>query len=479
MLGDGAPLVWIVRRLSRRQARVRWLDRLAAGCLVVALGGVVMVVTGHGSASWAALSWCAALGSVACVSFARLQPALAASVLGIALGVSAVGIVGGAADGVEEVLTTRLGALNGHLMVTKYGLDFTEYEDVAGVLADREDVVATSPFAYGTVTMTRKVSGEGVDTGAPVAPVVAVMKGVLPDRARGFPGFSAPFQGVDVSLALRPAGPRRPPGVALGRGLAARLHATPGDEIVLATPRALDGTEASRRHPPRYATFQVTSLLDSGLHEVDERVAMVHLTAAQALLFGERRVTGVEAFTTAPRRARVAVDEVVAALQPSSGPRLYRGGTWLDQSSELLSMITRGRLAVQGALSLLLVVAAGNLVGALIVFVRRRRAHIAMAMTMGATTGQVGAVFLAVAAGVGALGGAMGVALTGLGETLLRLAPLSVDGALYGLETLPVAISPSSLLLPWGLAWTLCVAVALPVARAAAKVTPATSLRAG
>ena len=171
---------------------------------------------------------------------------------------------------------------------------------------------------------------------------------------------------------------------------------------------------------------------------------MVHLTAAQALLFGERRVTGVEAFTTAPRRARATVDAVVAALQPRSGPRLYRGGTWLDQSSELLSVITRGRLALQGALSLLLVVAAGNLVGALIVFMRRRRAHIAVAMTMGASRREVGAVFLAVAAGVGAVGGIMGVGLTALGEILLAAAPLPVDGALYGLETLPVAISPSS-----------------------------------
>ena len=247
---------------------------------------------------------------------------------------------------------------------------------------------------------------------------------------------------------------------------------------MIATPRALDGTRP-RGRPPRHAAFEVTALLDSGLHEVDERVAMVHLTAAQALLFGERRVTGVEAFTTAPRRARATVDAVVAALQPRSGPRLYRGGTWLDQSSELLSVITRGRLALQGALSLLLVVAAGNLVGALIVFMRRRRAHIAVAMTMGASRREVGAVFLAVAAGVGAVGGIMGVGLTALGEILLAAAPLPVDGALYGLETLPVVVSASSLLLPWGLAWTLCVGVALPVARAAAKVTPVTSLREG
>ena len=157
-----------------------------------------------------------------------MQPALAASVLGISLGVSAVGIVGGAADGVEEVLTTRLGALNGHLMVTKYGLDFTEYEEAAEVLAARDEVVATSPFAYGAVTMTRQVSGDSVHQGALAAPAVAVIKGVLPDRAGGFPGFDGPFQGVDVGTALRPAGPRRLPGVALGRGLAARLHARPG-----------------------------------------------------------------------------------------------------------------------------------------------------------------------------------------------------------------------------------------------------------
>lgn len=476
-MGSGRfPWAWMIRRWIRRPASapgLRWAGRVALGGAALCAAQLVVAPTPWPAA--AVLCWVGAFTGLTLTMFARWKPAFAASAAGLALGVAAVACVGGVASSVAWTMTARLGALNGHLMISKYGLDFVEYADVGDTARAHPEVRAVAPFAFGPVALSRQGDAPR-DNAAP--PVVAVLKGIDPVASGEFPGFAAVFAGTEGAAAvLRPAAPRAAPGIGLGPELASRLGVGIGDAVVVAAPRPLDGTGTARQRPPRYATFEVTALIHTGVHDLDRRLALTHLTAAQALLFGEGRVTGVEAFIDEPGRARGILREVLAPLQPARGGPLYRGTTWMDQSRELLSVVRMTQATVQAALGLIVIVAAANLVGALLIVVRRRADHIAVLGAMGASPRAIFRLFTGVGAWVGLVGGALGVALASLADALLAAVPLAVDAEVYGLSRLEMVTTPADLLLPWLATLALCVLVAAPAARMAARIAPAHTLR--
>lgn len=431
-------------------------------------------VGGHGLALAA---WSGALLGGSCLCFAIFQPAFASALVGIALGVAGHSFVGGVASGVEWVLTSRLGALNGHVLVTKYGLDFVEYEGVSDMLADDPEVLGTSPFAYGVATMSPPLREVMTDAAGEASPSVMMLKGVLPARVASFPGFEDMFERGEAARSLRPANPTTPPGLVLGQVLAERMGVDVGDDVVLAAPRPLDGTGRARQRPPRHASFEVTGIVTTGMREIDSRVGICHLTAAQALLFGEGRVTGVEAYVADARGAPAVAERVLARIQPEGKSRLYRATTWLAQGSELLQIVRRTQVAVHAALSLLLVVAAANLVGALIILMRRRAAQIATLGMLGASPRTQGQVFAAVGLSMGVIGGIFGVALACLAGALLGHTSMGLDASVYGVETLRMRPSVVDLVLPWAAAVLVCTAGTGPVAWAAGRLPPLAAVR--
>src|SRR5690606_36972660 len=110
--------------------------------------------------------------------------------------------------------------------------------------------------------------------------------------------------------ALRPGDVRHVPAIALGGRLAARLGVEVGDRVRLVAPAELDGTAAAMSRPPRHGEYEVVDLLDTGVGDYDAALALVHLSAAQALFFGERRVTGVEFALREPDQATAFAHEV-------------------------------------------------------------------------------------------------------------------------------------------------------------------------
>ncbi|MGB1700863.1 MAG: ABC transporter permease, partial [Nannocystaceae bacterium] len=410
-------------------------------CIAVAAVGMAATVAGVAAPEVAVATWIAALMGGALLCFSLCQAAFASAMVGIALGVAGHIFVAGVGSGVEWVLTARLGALNGHVLVTKYGLDFTEYEEISEALEDHPDVNATSPFAYGTVTISPALSAveemEGDDAGAAGGrgPAVMMLKGVLPARAGAFPGFSGVFVTGTADDPMRAANPNAPPGLVVGHALAMSMGLTIGDEVIVAAPRPLDGTGTARRQPPRHARFVVTGFASTGMREIDARVGLCHLTAAQALLFGEARVTGVEASLRDPQVAPEVANGVVTRVQPA-GRRLYRATTWMDQGSELLQLVRRTQLGVHAALALLLLVAGANLVGALIILMRRRAGEIATLGVLGASPTMQGRLFTAVGLAIGMVGGALGVLLAGAAGGVLAHTRIGLDPAVYGVEAL-------------------------------------------
>lgn len=463
------------RLIRRRAAAPRWavvLKWIGVALLVEAALGLVAGLRGP---LVIASLWLATLALLVAVLVTRLRAMLVVSVLGLALGVASMFVVLGVGSGIEAVLVGSLARLNGHAMVNKYGLDFFEYEDVARTLEADPRVRAASPFVFGVGAVVVVDPDAEPSSDAEADPVVVSIKGVDPQRLAKFSAVDELFShgGLD---SLRPADPHLKPGIALGVRLARRIGAEPGSIVRVVVPAEIR-QDSDAGDPPRHAEFEVLGLLDTGFAEFDATFALVHLRAAQAVIFGEGRATGIEIelrdarIATAVPIARELSDQLNRPVIEQDKPPLYRSASWFENSATLISIRqTKALLAV--IVSLIVVVASSSLIGALLLMVRRERRHIGVLAALGAKPRQLFAAFELVGVWIGVLGSLLGLALGCISLLALRLLRLELDPEVYMIDRLPVAFVFSDMLVPTGLAVLVCALVSGPIARRVGKTRP-------
>jgi lipoprotein-releasing system permease protein len=459
------------RLIRRRGPTPRWAVRIGLGGLIVLLAAGVALAFGLRGPLVIASFWLASLAGMLALLVARLRPLLVISVLGLALGVASMFVVLGVGSGLETALIGSLARLNGHAVVNKYGLDFFEYEDVARTLEADPRVHAASPFVFGVGA----IVVESVESEAQPLQVVVSIKGVDPQRLARFTGASQLFA-VGGFDSLRLADPGVRPGIALGVRLAHRIGAKPGSIVRLVVPAEIR-QRSDPNEPPRHGEFEVLGLIDTGFAEFDASFAVVHLRAAQAVVYGEARASGVEIELREPRLGAVA--GVAAQLserlnQPivsQDMPPLYRAASWLERSETLISIRqTKALLAV--IVGLIVVVASSSLIGALLLLVRRERPQIGVLAALGARPRQLFAAFELVGVLVGALGSGLGLALGSISLLALELLRFDLDPDIYMLDHLPVAFVLTDMLIPSGLAILVCAVVSGPIARQVGNTRP-------
>lgn len=437
---------------------------MALGLIAVMVVGGVLVLVGVRSIAPPLAAGVAALVLFGLTCVRALTPAVAVAVFGMGLGGAALVTVLGVTSGFEHEMTTKLARINGHVGLTEYGQDFDEYPQILETWTADPRIAAASPFSYGMAAIVPTPPDEDVPSDRPTrTPAIAAVKGLDPARAAAMPGVAAMLSAGDLS-GLRPGSWDASPGIALGHRLAARLGVAPGDRVNLVIPAELDGTSASLGRPPRHATFEVTGLLDTGVTEFDASLALCHLSAGQALFFGEGRVTGVEFSLHDPRDA----DAVAQELMMSLG-RAFRATTWRQQSEGTVAGLRQIRAAVSLVLGLLEVVAATALIASLLLLVRRKRAEIAALMALGADGRAVFWIFEAVGLLAGAAGAAIGVGMGVLLSGLVAAYRYPLSGDVYPVDHLPVRLTTLDVLGPGIAAIVLCALVSGPVALIAAK----------
>jgi lipoprotein-releasing system permease protein len=435
--------------------------------------------------------WLASLVGLVCVLIVHLRAMLVVSVLGLALGVASLFVVLGVASGIEQLLVDSLARLNGHAMVSKYGLDFYEYDEVVAKLEADPRVHAASPFVFGVAAIVRvePERASGADGQAPsgedseLEPVIVTIKGVDPEQLDDFSTTAELFEAGDFT-ALRPAGPRTRPGVVLGTRLARRIGAKPagadgepGDVVRIVVPDAIRQDGDPTEGAPRYGEFEVLGLLDTGFAEFDASFVLVHISAAQALVFGQRRASGIELELVHARLGSsmdVATTLAEALNRPLSErdlPPLYRAASWADRSATLISIRQTKALLVV-VLSLIILVASGSLLGALLLLVRRERPHIGVYAALGARPRQLFWVFECVGVAIGGVGSLLGLAWGAVSLFALSLLRLDLDADVYLIDHLPVAFVFADLLVPTVIAVLVCAVVTGPVARRVGRTRP-------
>jgi lipoprotein-releasing system permease protein len=415
----------------------------------------------------------AGMGMLVGICLRLFNPAMAVSVVGVALACASLMTALSVTAGFQLEITRALARLNGHVLLTKYGLDFFEYEALADQWRARPPVTAASPFAYSMVAVVYEPpDGAGItQQEAPAAPVIVIGKGVDPVRAAELGGFRDVLGHRDPVAVLRPGGTGQLPGIVLGKGLAARLGATEGVRVRVVVPAEVTG-DSGPVGPARHAAFEVLDILSTGTSELDRNLALMHISAAQALFFRERRVTGIEFELQDPELAEDVADAMAAEL-----PQLYRISTWRETNSPMLLGLQQIRMTLSFVLGLMVLVSASSLIASLLLLVRRKRHDIAVMMAVGGARSLIFWVFEAVGLLAGVVGAGLGLLLGGLYCLVIDTFRYPLGGDVYPVDHLPVVVRAIDALGPAAAAVLLCGLASGPVAMMAARVRVIASLK--
>ena len=381
----------------------------------------------------------------------------AISVVGVAVGVAALIAVLAVMNGFEEEMRSRIAGTNAHVIVLSW--DEAGIADTASALSRvraHPDVLGAAPFIYRKALITHENLAEGL-----------VVKGVDLASERQ---VTTVARDIEPPLAaIRDRGPDAPAGIVLGAELAANLRAAVGDEIVVASLHG--GVQSALGLVPKLATFQVVGLFRSGLYEYDANLGYVSLAEASRLFDTESRVSGIEVrgreLFEAPRLAR--------SLVESLGGYPYRATDWIEMNSNLFAFMKVEKTTMGLILSLIVAVAALNIISTLLMVVLSKRRDIGALMSQGASPRDIRAIFLLEGLLIGTLGTVLG---TGLGLVLCRvLEGFRIPADVYFLSELPVLVQWSDVLLIAVVALVLCVVAAAYPASYAARLAPADAVR--
>lgn len=305
---------------------------------------------------------------------------------GIALGVGTLIVVLAVMNGFRAELLDRILGLNGHLTVQSGPAGIPDWERLAGELVRVDDVVTVTPYVEGQAM----ASANGVASGV-------LVRGLRQADLRGRAILDANIQRGSLDAF---AGTRR---VAVGSRLARRMGLRLGDDLTLISP---DGPATAVGTLPRVVRFEVAAIFEIGMYEYDNGVIFTSLDAAQRYFNLDDRVNAIDAFLEDPERLAAAQ----AAFEERVGGRAWVT-SWRQANAQFFNALEVERNVMFLILTLIILVAAFNIITGLTMLVRSKGRDIAILRTMGATRGAILRIFFLAGMTIGTLGTAIGFAL--------------------------------------------------------------------
>jgi lipoprotein-releasing system permease protein len=343
---------------------------------------------------------------------------------GVTLGVLALIVVLAVMSGFEREVKTRIVGTNAHLVILPYGTQGLGHADslVAAVKANPE-VIAAAPFIYGKAMISARGSTDGI-----------VVKGVDLEAESEVTRILDYIERPPGPLKLS-AAPGELPGIVLGVHVAENLSVTTGERVQVLAPQV--GTASPLGYLPRVRNFRVVGIFRSGMYEYDASFVFLGLREAQDLLALGGRISAVEAKVRDMYRAPQVAAQIVERL----GGFPYRATDWIEMNAQLFSWMQMEKRVMFIILTLIVMVAAFNILASLILLVMEKRRDIGILRSMGATPGEIAAIFILQGVIIGWVGMALGAAggLT-LCHLLEKYKFIRLPGDIYFIDTLPVRV---------------------------------------
>ena len=308
------------------------------------------------------------------------------SFLGIMLGVATLIVVLSVMNGFRKELLDKIVGINGHIFVAPIESPLTDYPEVAARIAAVPGVRRAIPLVEGQAFGSSQYNGSGV-----------LVRGVRGEDMQRIAAVANNLrQGTLENFDQRG-------GVALGRRLAESLSLQVGDTFTLVTPR---GASTPFGTAPRIKGYPVVAVFEIGMSEFDATFAYMPLGEAQAYFNREGDVSVVEVFLDDADQ----VDDARVAIE-AAAERPILLTDWRQRNRTFFAALEVERNVMFIILTLIVLVAALNIISGLIMLVKDKSHDIAILRTMGATRGAIMRVFLITGASIGILGTLAGFAL--------------------------------------------------------------------
>ncbi len=384
------------------------------------------------------------------------------SMLGVAVGVTALITVISVMNGFEKELRGRILGVTAHATIVERGRPLRDWRAVSKVIDRDPRVRGSAPFIRAEGMATRAGSVHGV-----------IVEGVLPDQE---PKVSVVGERMRAGrLADLKAGGYN---ILLGAALARELRAEVGDKITLVVPQAM-ATPAGIL--PRLKRFTLAGVFEIGMHDYDAALAVVHLEDAARLFRIQEGVSGI----------RIKVDDMFAAPRITRDlirglPEHYAAVDWTQQHVNFFHALKTEKIVMYVILMLIVAVAAFNIISTLVMVVTDKAADVAILRTLGLTPRGIMSIFIVQGTVIGFVGTLLGLlggvqlathvdTLVPAIEQLFQTQFLPPD--IYYISELPSDMRWPDVIRITVIAFTLCLLSTLYPAWRASRTQPAEVLR--
>ncbi len=383
------------------------------------------------------------------------------SFLGIMLGVATLIIVMAVMNGFRKDLFSKIMGLNGHVIITRVNGPFEDYKEAAAKVIGVPGVKSALPLIEGQVMVSSSVQALGGLVRGIDEQGLKSLKLVADNVKLGT------FDGFDNQT-----------GIAMGGRLANQLRVSIGDTVTLVSPR---GAATPFGTAPRSKPYVITSIFELGMSEYDRMIMFMPLAEAQKYFSKGSEVDVLEVVVDNPERVSQYSAEIHNVLGPEMGL-----SDWRTRNETFFTVLEVERNVMFIILSLIVLVAALNIISGLMMLVKDKGRDIAILRTMGASKGAIMRVFLITGASIGVVGTIAGLILgvvfcwniDGIKDFVSWVSGTTVfDPSIYYLTKLPADIDPRETAGIVAMAFALSVLATIYPSWKASKLDPVEALR--
>lgn len=377
------------------------------------------------------------------------------SILGVAVGVLALIVVMSVWTGFTEGLRDQIIGVNAHALVQRHGGIIADPAGVTAAIERVEGVEATTPFIYAQALISSAANSTGV-----------VLRGIdAPSALRVLRIGQKMIAGQLIDLDA----PHEVPAIVLGRDMARQLQVNIGDRVRLLSP---NGPLSPMGVLPRVRTCVVAGIFETGMSEYDATIGFLNLDTARSLTDLRQGVHSIEIKVKDVDQA----GRIAAAVQQALGQG-YLVRDWMQLNQNLFAALKLEKLGIFIALDLIILVAALNIISALIMVVMEKNRDIAILKSMGATTKAIMRIFFYQGAVIGLSGTVLGVASGLTVCAILKHSKLiELPANVYPMSTMPIKVVPLDVTLIAVSALLITLAATLYPSWKASRIRPAEAL---
>ncbi|MBC8208310.1 MAG: lipoprotein-releasing ABC transporter permease subunit [Desulfobulbaceae bacterium] len=346
------------------------------------------------------------------------------SVAGITVGVMALIVVLAVFSGFTNGLRDQILAINSHIIVQQPG-GIQDYHNIRQQILNIPEVNGATPYLYSQTLISSPSGGGGI-----------ILRGIDPTTARGVIGL--PDQLIHGTINdLETQEQRGLPNIILGKELADELLVMVGDKVRLISP---SGPLTPMGVIPRIKTCRVSGIFESGMYEYDSSLAYMAMPDVRAFLEIRDMAHGIEVavLEKALNRTDTIAIEIMNSIET---PVIAKD--WKAMNRNLFAAFKLEKIGMFICVALIVLVAALNIISALIMVVMEKERDIAILKSMGATSASIMRIFFFQGMIISVTGTSLGI-LGGLGlcELLSRYQFIELPSNVYPMTTLPIKVLP-------------------------------------